>query len=664
MSAASSRRFDARVGITEEVRNALPPIALAQTTLEFYASLVHYLVQKRDLESCPYFATPSRGTEMSTSTSSSSPSTGGAHQTRRHAQLHMFSLALVFRLWDKPHYRCGSFGEDLRVNLRNVAIPGTGVPLSIFCFSRYTAYFWLLILYPFTCLFSALAVVVTEYRLTFGAKPKNTTSTSNASSTSNSQSQKKTSQQEERRSRQKSSGRGKQQQQQQEETLAVAEEWKNAPQTWAAILRFVAERVAILYQKNLAAPDDWFSLWRLNCALATYHSYVTRSEEYKMENKWDFLVKCHENDVAITPCIGLGLLSGKKNGTRTSGESRTSSAPEAGALALDDDDDQSTSTRAAGGTPATRLYTSSRSAASTTGVVEQSRSEILSQLRMHTLVCKDANEEGGMGIHFFHNAAQGGDWILQEKLENATALTFLLPDPCPLSTFRVLTSSEGSYVSSPSGKSGAMKASSGGQSSSGEVSAEDKIQILTCVFRAGRKNAKTDHRSIFLNVNLDKSDKKNYGTITHGALNNHWYQLHGNVFSTEKEGALTSAGVFRQGFARKASGMGVHPDTNKNLVGCKIPELEEILSLSRRAHAVLCPEVPLVGWDVALVNGDVVGGQVVLGGNADEKPTPILLEANLSCNFFLGHFPRDYYLEFMRKSFVGLEAAETGKKLS
>jgi hypothetical protein len=37
------------------------------------------------------------------------------------------------------------------------------------------------------------------------------------------------------------------------------------------------------------------------------------------------------------------------------------------------------------------------------------------------LVCKNKNIEGGMGIHFFKNAAFGGDWILQEKM-----VTFLL----------------------------------------------------------------------------------------------------------------------------------------------------------------------------------------------------------------------------------------------
>lgn len=97
-----------------------------------------------------------------------------------------------------------------------------------------------------------------------------------------------------------------------------------------------------------------------------------------------------------------------------------------------------------------------------------------------TLVCKNKNIEGGMGIHFykvgadfcvccpcailrharhclhcpssslrlaysrpFHaqNAAHGGEWILQEKLSNADWLNALLPPNAPLSTMRVITTS-------------------------------------------------------------------------------------------------------------------------------------------------------------------------------------------------------------------------------
>lgn len=58
-----------------------------------------------------------------------------------------------------------------------------------------------------------------------------------------------------------------------------------------------------------------------------------------------------------------------------------------------------------------------------------------------SLVCKNKNIEGGMGIFFYKNACNGGDWILQERLENSDWLNKLLPSNAPLSTMRVITTS-------------------------------------------------------------------------------------------------------------------------------------------------------------------------------------------------------------------------------
>ena len=44
-----------------------------------------------------------------------------------------------------------------------------------------------------------------------------------------------------------------------------------------------------------------------------------------------------------------------------------------------------------------------------------------------------------MGIHFFKNAAFGGDWIFQKKIVNINWLNELLPSNPPLSTMRVIT---------------------------------------------------------------------------------------------------------------------------------------------------------------------------------------------------------------------------------
>ena len=40
-------------------------------------------------------------------------------------------------------------------------------------------------------------------------------------------------------------------------------------------------------------------------------------------------------------------------------------------------------------------------------------------------MCKNKNIEGGMGIHFFKNAAFGGDWILQEKMVNSLVFVII-----------------------------------------------------------------------------------------------------------------------------------------------------------------------------------------------------------------------------------------------
>jgi hypothetical protein len=75
---------------------------------------------------------------------------------KQHARIHLFSLASNFYLYNKPHYRKGSYRDDLLDNLRNVAIPGTGIPLSLFAGSRIVAMTFLLTAYPAVSLVSAL----------------------------------------------------------------------------------------------------------------------------------------------------------------------------------------------------------------------------------------------------------------------------------------------------------------------------------------------------------------------------------------------------------------------------------------------------------------------------------------------------------------------------
>jgi hypothetical protein len=219
-------------------------------------------------------------------------------------------------------------------------------------------------------------------------------------------------------------------------------------------------------------------------------------------------------------------------------------------------------------------------------------------LKVESIVCKHRNEEGGMGIHFFKNATAGGDWIIQERIENAPWVQKMLPSNAPLSTFRVITMSRASLDV--------------GMCADGKAKIDD-IEALSCVFRAGRGGALTDHDSILFDI-----DTKT-GIIKDGNSNAHWYKL-------GVPGALGCSW-------RNESGTKKHPDGNIPIAGEKIPDIKDMLDLVRESHVKMCPDVPLVGWDVVY---------------STDKDRPInFLEVNLSCNFFKGSFDKDLYMEFI-----------------
>ncbi|CAN0471824.1 unnamed protein product [Scytosiphon promiscuus] len=74
------------------------------------------------------------------------------------------------------------------------------------------------------------------------------------------------------------------------------------------------------------------------------------------------------------------------------------------------------------------------------------------------------------------------------------------------------------------------------------------------------------------------------------------------------------------------------------ITGAVVPDMEGKLALVADAHFKLLPDVPLVGWDVALTSKGVY-----------------LLEVNLSCNFFRGSFSLGPYVQFIHDYFVALE---------
>lgn len=405
--------------------------------LEYYRALWYFTVSVRSsYVGCPYFV------------------------NNRNAKAYVYSLTLALFLWNKPHYRNLSFQEDLRKNLRNVCIPGTGLPLSFFCIHKYLAFYFLFVLYPIISFFSTF--------VNYSVLPSN-------------------------------------------------------GQTFWEML-----------ETQLLTPEDWFSLWQLNCRLSSYHSYVTKSKSYTLENKWEFLKmgSALNPPTAVSPWI-------KDVGS---------------------------------------------------------------------IVVKDRNEEGGMGVYIYQNAASGGDWIIQEKLENAQSIAKMLPIPSPLSTFRIMTSSSVWLDGN-------------------DASEHRSIDVLSCVFRAGLQGAKTDHEAILFDVDLWS------GQIGLGTSNSHWYEL---GFSAPLK-LLTSCSL--------KSLTSTHDIRKHHQTGFEITDevldsklVKTMQKVVMDAHFRMLPDVPVVGWDVAVTDKGVC-----------------LLEANLSCNFFRGSFDREKYFQLIDRFFVALE---------
>lgn len=410
---------------------------LVADTITYYRAIIFFLVQGGSYRSSSKLFDTKRY---------------GTHEALR-IKVYLFSLCLAYKLWDKPHYRKSSYAADVRDNFRNVAIPGTGIPLSIL--ARHKACFILFItcLYPWLCLAAAIA----HARRT-------------------------------------------------ERSLADA------------------------YREQLLAPRDWFSLWRINSRLSAWHSLATRSKkasasddgwhDYALENKWAFLEKGLKLGVAVSPI-----------------------------------------------------------------------------LHVPRLCVKHRNEEGGLGIHFFNNALHGGDWIIQEVMQNEASIAELLPRDAPLSTFRVMTASMMGRL---------------------DARGTDDVVALSCVFRAGRSGAQTDHKSVLFDVD------RNTGTIRHGTTNAHWYKL-GHTFGVPWGPPNPILN---------------HPDTGSPVAGKQIPDFQKrVLDVTIEAHKKLIPRVPIAGWDVVL----------------SKEHGPCLLEVNLSCNFFRGSFDEKFYFDFVDRYFMFCE---------
>jgi len=197
-------------------------------------------------------------------------------------------------------------------------------------------------------------------------------------------------------------------------------------------------------------------------------------------------------------------------------------------------------------------------------------------------------------------------------------VTSLLPTKSPLSTLRIVTASRLGLQQLQ--EMAGIRTDKEDERDS--ASSEQGVRALSCVFRAGRENAITDHDSILFNTEIDS------GLILQGTTNAHWYRLGmDKVFTTQW---LSQHNISN------------HPDTGKPVSGSTIPNIEGIRTLVEDAHRKMCPGVPLVGWDVALTKSHGM----------------VLLEGNFSCNFFRGTFNKTWYFSMVDEYFKLLELAK------
>ncbi len=77
------------------------------------------------------------------------------HKRNPHSAIWVFSLAQTGRMFDRRHYRAPSFGHDIRANLKNVAVPGTGVPLHLFFIGIVPFLLFLTVVYPVAVLLAS-----------------------------------------------------------------------------------------------------------------------------------------------------------------------------------------------------------------------------------------------------------------------------------------------------------------------------------------------------------------------------------------------------------------------------------------------------------------------------------------------------------------------------
>ena len=181
------------------------------------------------------------------------------HERKIKAQL--YSLGLVFKMWDKTHYRSPSLQQDLLDNLKNVSIPGTGIALSYFCCNYYLCLLLVVCINPIVSLFGAMNKARSSIQ---SGKPFPSIT-----------------------------------------QFSIAGIITTVCSIDAVTVTQFLQLTEEYYGEALLYPTDWFSLWQLNCRLVSYHSLTTKSKSYRMEDKWTFLIEGQELGVPVSPFLQI-----------------------------------------------------------------------------------------------------------------------------------------------------------------------------------------------------------------------------------------------------------------------------------------------------------------------------------------------------------------------
>ena len=169
-------------------------------------------------------------------------------------KVHVSSLAWIPTLWSLPHYRSKDYRDDLLKNLKNVALPHTGLALSKLCYFRWVAMAFLTLGYPLVC----VAVALHEHSKHNSQRASTSSNNNNSSSNSSNDNDNDNN-----------------------------NDNKNV--------------FAETFHRSLLCPRDWFSIWQLNCRLASLHSHATHATGYALENKWTFLKAAKAAGMAASP---------------------------------------------------------------------------------------------------------------------------------------------------------------------------------------------------------------------------------------------------------------------------------------------------------------------------------------------------------------------------